>query len=513
VGLAVLEERLGSDVAATLVDERFRVLHNLAELGQMAERHRATLERATSPGAMAVAYAAGAWEVDDAFLRIAAACREQPEMASARRLAGRVYARFLDIVNQRFTDLVEDGSSWGVEGFHPVTDIVDDLWSAPPKSRARRAVIVVDALRLDIAERLMERLPSAELHPVTTTLPTTTPFGMTALLPREGEPISVSVGTDTVSLAIGASTGLEGRAGRLAHLQRVLGGRGESVAFVELEAMLQGEPVPDARFVVAFTYALDDQGHSVADTASLPAEAGRLPGRLARVIERFHTAGIGEVHVVTDHGFLWLDPEDVDALGTPAIPPAQVVSKTGRYVLLAPGAVAVELIRLPLPFDPSVQLGFPRGIRTLTKASWYGHGGISLQETIIPHVVSRAAATAVARVRASFTVPLVELVGATIPVRVSPLAVAAEGEQLSLQPPPPLRVRLEVVAVGGERPQQAAAPVSVQVRADSPEQATALYLSDDIRLAAGTELQVRAFDDETGERLFEHPLRLVTDWE
>lgn len=512
-GVKALDELLPGHDAAAAADRGFKILRDVRDLAHLADRLRGVLVAAASTGAMARTYATEAWRVDDAYLRIAAACREHAAMAPVRRLAERVYAGYLDAVNQRFTDLVEAAASWVVEGLRPVTDIADELWSAPLTARSRRAVIAVDALRLDIAQRLVERLPSAELHPVVTTLPTTTPFGMTALLPRDREPISVAAGKDTVSLAIGASTGLDGRAGRIAHLQRVLGSRGDSVAFVELEAMLHGETIPDARFVVVFNYELDDRGHSAAGTAALPDDAGRLPGRLAGVIERFHASGIGEVHVVTDHGFLWLDPEDVDGLGTPAIPPAQVVNKTGRYVLLQPGATAAELIRLPLPLEPTLELGFPRGIRTLVKAAWYSHGGISLQETIIPHVVSRASATEGARVRASFTVPLVELVGATIPVRVSPVATGAVDEQLSLQAPPPLRVRLEVLAETADHQVSAAAPVHLQVRADSPEQATALYLSEGVRLEAGTSLLVRASDDETGERLFEHSLRLVTDWE
>ena len=218
--------------------------------------------------------------------------------------------------------------------------------------------------------------------------------------------------------------------------------------------------------------------------------------------------GSARFDVVTDHGFLWLNPEDVDALGTPAIPPAQVVEQDRplrRCWRPAPPLPSSSACRCRSSLRLSS--GFPRGIRTLVKAAWYAHGGISLQETIIPHVVSRAAATAVARVRASFTVPLVELVGATIPVRVSPLAASAEGEQLSLQAPPPVPVRLEVVAVGEDAPVQARRPSTSRFGADSPEQATALYLSEGVKLSAGTELRVRAFDDETGESLFEHPLR------
>jgi hypothetical protein len=132
---------------------------------------------------------------------------------------------------------------------------------------------------------------------------------------------------------------------------------------------------------------------------------------------------------------------------------------------------------------------------------------------VVAHVVSRAAASAVARIRASFAVPIVELVGATIPVRVNPVVGAVDGVQLSFQAPPALRVRLEVVALVEEASLQAASPVRLEVRSDSPEQATALYLSEGIKLAAGTALKVLAFDDETGESLFEHPLTLVTDWE
>ena len=510
-GVAALEARLPPADKAPAIDSRFGVLGNVRDLARLCQRERASLENAASAGAMADAYASRAWQVDDAYLRIVAACREDASMAPIRRLAGRVYAAYVDVTNQRFTDFVEQTSTWPPDGLHAVGELAGELWSGPLKGRSRRAIIVVDALRLDIAQRLFQRLAQAELHKVAATLPTTTPFGMTALLPTAGEPITVSVVKGSVALAIGSSAGLEGRPGRIAHLKRVLGTRGDTVAFVELEAMLQGEPVPDARFVVAFTYALDDQGHSV-DTASLPDEAGRLPGRLARVIERFHTAGIGQVDVVTDHGFLWLNPADVDALGTPAIPMAQIVNRTGRYALLAPGAAAEELIRLPLPFEPALELGFPRGIRALGKAAWYAHGGISLQEAVIPHLVSRAAAT-VARVRASFAVPITQLVGATIPVRVNPVVGAVDGEQLSLKVPMPLRVRLEIIAPGENGPVQAASPVRLEVRADSPEQATALYLSEGRKFAAGTELKAAAFDDETGESLFEHLLTLLTDWE
>ena len=201
---------------------------------------------------------------------------------------------------------------------------------------------------------------------------------MTALLPgaRHGDRDERQAGGPAPS--IDGHEGLETKDGRKSYLDRTLiEERGDSVAFVELEQVLQGDPIPDARFVVLFTYALDDQGHSTADTASLPEEAAKLPARLGRVIERLHAAGISQVDVVTDHGFLWMDPEDVDALQHPSVPAAQVVSKNQRYMILERGAMTSDVVRLPLPFNGSVEVGFPRGVRTFTKASWYLHGGLS----------------------------------------------------------------------------------------------------------------------------------------
>jgi hypothetical protein len=513
-GLAVLGERLPSNEAAARIDKRFRVLRDVAELGRLTAKHRAALDHALSAGAMADAYAREAWHVDDAHLRIVAACREDAAMALARRLGGRIYAAYLDAANERFAQKVEAAGSWPPEGIPYVRDIADGVWERPAKAKERRAVVIVDALRLDIAQRIVERLgQTAELQAVAATLPTTTPFGMTALMPTAGGPIGVEASSSTVQLFTADTDSLEEREGRKAHLRLLLEHRGDSIAFVELEDVLQGQPIPGDRFIVAFTYALDDRGHSKADTASLPDEAVKLPARLALVVERLHASGIARVDVVTDHGFLWLNPEDVDALGTPTVPQVQVTKKAPRYAILADGAAAPELMHLPLPFDPSVQLGFPRGIRTLGKAAWYAHGGISLQEAIIPHVVSRTAAAPPARVRASFVVPVPQVIGATIPVRVTPVVGAPQGEQLSFQALQPIRVRLEVVAPGKDGPVQAASPVRLEVRADSPEQATALYLSEGVKLAAQTVLRVLAFDDETGESLFEHPLTLVTDWE
>ena len=284
-----------------------------------------------------------------------------------------------------------------------------------------------------------------------------------------------------------------------------------SVAFVELEAVLQGEPLPEGRFVLLFTYALDDQGHSAADPASLPEEARKLPVRLQRVIERLHAEGFAQVDVVTDHGFLWLDPAETDALQHPSVPAAQVVSKNARYLLLEPGASTSDVVRLAVPFAPGVEAGFPRGARTFGKASWYLHGGLSLHESVIPHLTSRAAAPP-SRVEPAFRVPATELPTGTVSVKIRPTAdVPQADQQLAFEAPRPIRIGLEILTTDAD-PRRVSEPTTIELRHDSPELGTAVYLLPDVKLPAGSVLNLRGYDAETGEELLTEELRLLMDW-
>jgi hypothetical protein len=56
-------------------------------------------------------------------------------------------------------------------------------------------------------------------------------------------------------------------------------------------------------------------------------------------------------------------------------------------------------------------------------------------------------------------------------------------------------------------------PVILEVRAESPEQRSAVYLREGVSIKAGTTLLLRAEDADSGENLFEQRLTLDVDWE
>lgn len=514
-GPAACLQVLDADLASASIPEdahaTLAVLYQVRRLAKATRNARDESVSGASPGKLVDRYSKSWWSMDAAYLAILADCRDDAELITVSALASRLYFDYVDAANQRFSDLLESEPAWPPVGTRTVADVAAKIW-AP--SKQRQAVFIVDALRFDLARQVADALgPGASVDPLLTTLPSTTPFGMTALLPIAPDELSVSYDSDKLSIAAGQSRDLEQRAGRKAYLESFLAARdpAETIAFAELESIAQGDAIPKTRWLVVFNYALDDRGHSLADAASLPGEAEKLVPRLVRAIERLHRAGVDRVDIVTDHGFLYLPPELTDSLGHPDLPAKQAISKNARYAVLQADVAATEVVHRPSPMAPGITLGFPRGMRTLSKAYVYLHGGISLQECVIGRISSQAALAA-PRVEVEIDLTVAKITGATIPVRVRPIGGAGSG-QMTLAAPRPVKVRLYVEAAADGSVVEVADPVILEVRTDSPELVTALYLREGIRLASGTVLNVRATDAASGESLFSKQVPLVVDWE
>jgi hypothetical protein len=195
----------------------------------------------------------------------------------------------------------------------------------------------------------------------------------------------------------------------------------------------------------------------------------------------------------------------VNGLGRPKVQVGQVLRREARWCALKPNAPVTGLIRLPLPVGKEpVVLGFPRGVRTLVEVGDFYHGGISLQEAVIPHAVSRAALGST-RLEVDVSVGTTDVVTGTIAVAVRPAPVRLFDQQ-------PTRVRLWVERMSvPEDP--VAEPVEVEVRADVNEIKPPLYLKEGSRIRAGTDLVLRVVDVENGREVATIPLRMLVDWD
>jgi len=504
-GAASPAERLDGDVHWSVA----------ADARQLCEEAATATAQATmlkSAASFVQSYAQDWWQLDRLHRRVLAAAAAGPGLDELRSVADAAYFDCVSALNDGFSALVEQGQAWPPADTRAVESLRSVLWSA---GRQRRAVVIVDACRWEIAQETALLFPEGdcELEPAMATLPSETAFGMAAHLPLDGLSLSVDLAGAQVSIQEPGGPNLATRDGRKAFLRQALvNDAGKPlVDFVDLAALLKGAVVPSTPLVVVMDNTIDEQGHK--GTGQLPGLVLLFAANLKRAIDRLHAAGVTEVHVVADHGFLLLPPELVEALGTPTVLVSQCYSKDSRWAALKPGAPVADLIKLPLPLAPSVTLGFPRGLRTLVKPSPFLHGGISLQECVIPHLVSRRS---LARARPGLDLHVTDthLSTGTIPVILKAVPPPGQAPLGGLEP---LKVRLTVEVEGqrsgdGHKPLYAAGPVEIEVEPEH-EARPALYLKEGLALRTGQGLVLRAVDVNGERDLGTIALTLARDWD
>jgi hypothetical protein len=128
---------------------------------------------------------------------------------------------------------------------------------------------------------------------------------------------------------------------------------------------------------------IDEHGHNEGWklAKSVMQEIQDITDRICQLLD----AGWKEVIVVTDHGWLMLPG------GFPKIelPKYLTEHRWGRCAAMKE-MVATELPTLPWYWNPLVQIASPPGVGCFKAGEEYMHGGISLQELIVPRLIVKA---------------------------------------------------------------------------------------------------------------------------
>lgn len=122
---------------------------------------------------------------------------------------------------------------------------------------------------------------------------------------------------------------------------------------------------------------LDKLGHS--EGAKLAARIDEQVMLLRERVESLLDAGWREVRVVTDHGWLWLPGE----LPKVHLPKYLTESRWARCAAVK-GASSVETPTVPWHWNPEERIAVAPGIACFGTGYAYAHGGVSLQECLIP---------------------------------------------------------------------------------------------------------------------------------
>ena len=363
----------------------------LPHLAVVAERTSRELG-GVSPAEMAAQYAAGVWPIDAAALSSYAAVSSSADTNAVSRALNVIYRPWLDAA-ARHLQALADQEPLPRHGEQAANDVRVDSGAA---------ILFADGLRLDVSQRLVERLQSkgraVEMWTRWAAHPTVTATAKPAVSPVSEHFGGAALGADFQIVAADV-----GRPLSTDRFRKLL----DATEYQYLSADDTGDPSGRAWTEYGD---LDKLGHSL--QAKL---AARIDEQIALLLERIESlldAGWREVRVVTDHGWLWLP----GGLPKVDLPKYLTQSRWARCASIE-GDSTVQAPTVPWYWNAAERVAVGPGIACFGAGNEYAHGGLSLQESLIP--VLRVTAGAVsATVEASITA--VTWVGLRCRVRIDP---------------------------------------------------------------------------------------------
>lgn len=277
------------------------------------------------------------------------------------------------------TGVVGEGHSTADPGeFHPMAAAPASPVAAPEQG----CLLFVDGLRYELGHSLQERLReiglTADVRPRWAAIPTVTATAKPAVTPIADQIAGDRLGADFQPVVRGS-----GRPARAATLREAIKGRGYEIVG---DGALDLGPRTGARGWRE-TGKIDHHGHhheAVAFARLVEDELDRLARRVLELIE----AGWASVRIVTDHGWLLLP----GGLPMVKLPGHLTESKWARAAVLA-GDARPDTPLHPWHWNPDECFASPPGIACFSKRPEYAHGGLSVQECLIPDIVVRAETT------------------------------------------------------------------------------------------------------------------------
>lgn len=274
-----------------------------------------------------------------------------------------------------------------------------DTEVAPQLERGEKLVVIIsDALRYEAGRELAQRLNavnrvSAESDAILAAAPTITAVGMNALLPHRQLAFSSDAKVTVDGKFI---SGLEARSAYLdQHVRDRFPGK-RAAAFhahdiTQLPSAAARERISGLDLIYLYSSGIDAAADNAKTEDSLPEAVDEELRSIEQTVRKFANQ-LNRTHIIitADHGFLYQSSQPVDAHLIAAERP-EGGERERRYIAGGdpPGKHFVSADVSDLCFQGSDQLHFAEGLYRVRKQGpgvKYVHGGLSLQELVVPLV-------------------------------------------------------------------------------------------------------------------------------
>lgn len=333
----------------------------LEPLAKLAESARTAIGGAT-PDDAAEAYADRGWPADASAreaLALAPAEHEETIATSVRHLI----APWLDDSARALQSAIDRAPLPAAADRPEVTAGEDEC------------IVFVDGLRYELGRRLADRLETRGCAAVVDHRWAATPT-VTATAKPAVTPVAGDIAGDRLGADFRPTMEDSGRPARAKDLRDAMEERGYQI----LGSGALDIPLSAGARGWLETGEVDRHGHhhgAAAFARLVEDELVRLADRIAGLLD----VGWRSVRVVTDHGWLLLP----GGLPLATLPRHLTESKWARCAVVAPGSKPDARLH-PWHWNPDEHFATPPGIACFSKRDEYAHGGLSIQECLIPDI-------------------------------------------------------------------------------------------------------------------------------
>jgi len=340
--------------------------------------------------------------IDQLYRKFTYHVRKSSQHTLMQHLSARVenlYSNnYLLMLNDHWQTFVDSADAWSVPGVLRQRDFFTDRVQPYLDRNNKIFVIISDALRYEIAEEFVRLIRKedryeAEIEPAVTALPSYTQLGMAALLPHTRLSIDTDRGGGVVFIDGEQDTrGTENRAKILARTSR-----GTAIQSKDFMLMTRDETREFAKshdVIYLYHNRIDEIGDNRDSEERVFAAAEDTLKELIELVKKLQSnANAYNFLLTADHGFIYQNKELDESDFLSVEPHGETIFSTDRRFVvgrkLQPQSSLKTFTSAQVGLDGDFELQFPKSINRLRKkgsGSRYVHGGVALQEVVIPVV-------------------------------------------------------------------------------------------------------------------------------
>ena len=420
------------------------------EIERVSRESKAT---PSEPSRWAAAYAAeNGWHLLDQRHRRArhllTATEDSATLEAGAEHVFRRYDRLMSRMAEQFVDGLRQ-AEWEIKTLLPQTDIYD---MRVARLTEPVGYLLVDALRFEMGADLTAQLQGMgasglSLEAAVASVPTITDVGMVALLPGAQRSFSIHESPKGVAGCIEGQQ-LMGSATRMAHAKAVVPGLVEMSLsdLTDLPAKKLRERVSGAPVVIIRSTEIDGAGEQLANDVAKLAMTMVL-GALCKAVRALANAGVQHFVITADHGHIFGTKLGDDMKIDPPEGGTRVDIHRRCWVGRG-GSTPSSCVRIAGPdvgYDTDLEIVVPKGTGVFKSGGdlAYHHGGVSLQELIIP-VLSFGLGASESKKRSK-----TDFLSLTAPPEISNRIFSVRVTSTQLAGLDPLKLRVIAVAAAG----------------------------------------------------------------